>query len=61
VADLPALATVITDPVERRPILTAFAGKFNRRHDPNGPWPRAVPEEWVEHSPLARIDLVESD
>ena len=34
VADLPATATVIVDPAERRRVLAAFVEEFNRRHGP---------------------------
>ncbi len=37
VADLPPMATVIVDPVERRRILAVFVEEFNRRHGPDGP------------------------
>jgi hypothetical protein len=52
VADLPAVATVITDAAERRRVFVAFVDNFNRRNGPDSPWPKAVLEEWVEHSPL---------
>jgi deazaflavin-dependent oxidoreductase (nitroreductase family) len=58
VADLAAVATVITDPAERRRVFTDFVEDFNHRRDPEGPWPEAVLEEWVEHSPLARVAFV---
>ncbi|WP_170110863.1 hypothetical protein [Antricoccus suffuscus] len=54
-ADLPASATVIVEPAQRRRILAALVEEFNRRHDPDGPWPLAVLDEWVAHSPLARV------
>jgi hypothetical protein len=47
--------------VERRRILAAFAGEFNRRRGPDSQWPEAVLEEWVAHSPLARVSFVETD
>jgi deazaflavin-dependent oxidoreductase (nitroreductase family) len=61
VADLPAVATVITDPTERRRVLSDFVDQFNERNGPDGPWPRAQLEEWVESSPLARVDFVETN
>jgi hypothetical protein len=61
VADLPAVATVITDPVERRRVLAEVVEEFNRRNGPDGPWPRAVLDEWVDRSPLAGVELVEPD
>ena len=54
-ADLPAVAAVITDPTERRRVLTVFVDEFNHRNGPDSPWLRAVLEEWVEHSPLAKV------
>lgn len=57
VADLPAIATVITDDAERRRVLASFVAEFNDRHDPSSPWPRGVLEEWVTASPLARVDF----
>jgi deazaflavin-dependent oxidoreductase (nitroreductase family) len=61
VADLPAVATVITEPAKRRRILADFVDQFNQRNGPDSPWPRADLEEWVESSPLARVDFVEAD
>jgi deazaflavin-dependent oxidoreductase (nitroreductase family) len=59
VADLPAVATVITDPDERRRILARFVEEFNERNGPDGEWPRAVLDEWVTSSPLVRVDFPE--
>jgi deazaflavin-dependent oxidoreductase (nitroreductase family) len=59
VADLPATATVIVEPTERRRVLAAFVEEFNRRHGPDSPWPKAVLDEWVEHSPLAKVTFQE--
>jgi deazaflavin-dependent oxidoreductase (nitroreductase family) len=61
VIDLPATATVIVDPTERRRILAVFVEEFNRRHGPEAVWPVAVLDEWVEHSPLARVTFDETD
>jgi deazaflavin-dependent oxidoreductase (nitroreductase family) len=61
VADLPAVATVITDPQERRRILAAFVSEFNRRHGPDNPEPEAELSEWVDRSPLARVTFVNAD
>ena len=61
VADLPATAMVVADPVERRRLLTMVVEEFNRRHDADGPWPVAVLDEWVERSPLAKITFVDDD
>ena len=57
VADLAARATVIDDPTERRRILAVLVEQFNRALGPDSPWPTAVLDEWVEHSPLAKVDL----
>ncbi len=56
--DLPGVATVITDPAERRRVCSRFVEEFNERNGPGGTWPRAVLEEWVQASPLVRIDFV---
>jgi deazaflavin-dependent oxidoreductase (nitroreductase family) len=61
VADLPAVATVITDPTERSRVLSDFVDQFNERNGPDGPWPRAHLEEWVESSPLAKVEFVETE
>ena len=59
VADLPATATVIVDPAERRRILAVFVEEFNRRQGPDSSWPKALLDEWVEHSPLAKVTFQE--
>jgi deazaflavin-dependent oxidoreductase (nitroreductase family) len=59
VADLPATATVILDPAERRRILAVFVDEFNRRHGPDSPWPGAVLDEWVARSPLAKVTFTD--
>jgi deazaflavin-dependent oxidoreductase (nitroreductase family) len=56
VADLPAIATIITDPVERRRILSDIVEKFNARSSPAR---QLVLEEWVKDSPLAKVTFVE--
>jgi deazaflavin-dependent oxidoreductase (nitroreductase family) len=58
VADLPAVATVITDPHERRRILSSFVDEYNDRHGPGEP--EAVLDEWVDRSPLARVSFAEA-
>lgn len=60
-ADLPATATVITAPAERRSVLAAFVGEFNSRRGPDSPWPQANLDEWVERSPLAKVTIVDTD
>jgi deazaflavin-dependent oxidoreductase (nitroreductase family) len=58
VADLPAVATVITDHAERRRVLTDIVERFNRQAEPSSQWSL---EEWVESSPLAEVHFVDSD
>jgi hypothetical protein len=61
VADLPATATVISDPAERRRVLAKFVEEFNARQTPDSPWPTAVLDEWVAGSPLARVAFQDAD
>jgi hypothetical protein len=61
VADLPAVATVITDVSERRRLLAPLVDQFNERRGDESEWPRAELDEWVQGSPLARVDFVDSD
>jgi deazaflavin-dependent oxidoreductase (nitroreductase family) len=61
VADLPATARVVTDPAERRRVLALFVEQFNQRREPDSPWPEAMLDEWVEHSPLAKVTFVQAD
>ena len=61
VADLPAVATVIADPAERRRVLADFVDQFNQRNGPESGWPKAVLEEWVEGSPLAKVSFLGVD
>ncbi len=61
VADLPATATVIDDPVARRQVLTDFVEQFNQRNGPDSSWPEAVLDEWVKDSPLAKVAFAEID
>jgi deazaflavin-dependent oxidoreductase (nitroreductase family) len=60
VADLPAEAEVITDPAERRRVLAPFVDEFNDRNGADSPWGKAVLDEWVEGSPLARVRFLET-
>jgi hypothetical protein len=60
-ADLAADSEVITDPDERLRVITDFVEVFNARHDPDSPWPRAVLQEWVDGSPLAKVTFIEDD
>src|SRR6202034_3034928 len=61
VAQLPATAPVIVDPTERRRVLAVFVEEFNRRHGADSPWPKAVLDEWVGQSPLAKVTFAETD
>lgn len=61
VADLPAIATVVTDLAERRRVLAEFVKEFNERRDPAGPFPEGVFEDWVSHSPLARVSFEDAE
>ena len=61
VADLPATAAVVVDPAERRRVLAVLVEEFNRRTGPDSPWPRAVLDEWVERSPLAKVTFGETE
>jgi deazaflavin-dependent oxidoreductase (nitroreductase family) len=60
VADLPAVASVITDRNERRRVFVAFVDNFNHRKGPDDPWPTAVLDEWVERSPLAKVTVTDA-
>ena len=59
VADLPATATIVINPAERRRSLAVFVAEFNDRHGQSTAWPRAVLDEWVERSPLARVTFTD--
>jgi F420H(2)-dependent quinone reductase len=61
VADLPALATVITDPAERHRIFIDFVDEFNQRNGADSPWPKVVLEDWVARSPLAKVSFQEAE
>jgi deazaflavin-dependent oxidoreductase (nitroreductase family) len=61
VADLPAVAEVITDPAERRRLFVEFVDEFNDRNGADSPWGKAVLDEWVKGSPLARVRFPETD
>jgi deazaflavin-dependent oxidoreductase (nitroreductase family) len=60
VADLPAVAEVITDPAERRRVLAAFVTDFNQRNGPASAGWWAVLAEWEDRSPLARVSFPEA-
>jgi deazaflavin-dependent oxidoreductase (nitroreductase family) len=62
VDDIPATATIILEPTERRRVLAVFVEEFNRRRRENGDgWPDAVLDEWVAQSPLAKVTFSEDD
>jgi hypothetical protein len=54
------VATVIVDPAERRRVLAVFVEEFNRRQGRDTSWPKAILDEWVEHSPLAKVTFAET-
>jgi deazaflavin-dependent oxidoreductase (nitroreductase family) len=56
-ADLPATATVITDPELRRGILRPIVEEYNARWSPDSPWLRGDLDEWVSNSPVALVTL----
>jgi deazaflavin-dependent oxidoreductase (nitroreductase family) len=58
-ADLPATATVITDPELRRGILRPIVEEYNARWSPGSPWPHGDLEDWVSNSPLALVTLAD--
>jgi deazaflavin-dependent oxidoreductase (nitroreductase family) len=60
VADLPAVAEVITDPAQRHRVLAEFVADFNQRNGPDSGWPTAVLAEWEDRSPLARVSFPEA-
>jgi deazaflavin-dependent oxidoreductase (nitroreductase family) len=62
VADLPATATIVVEPAERRRVLAVFVEEFNRRRRENDDgWPEAILDEWVAQSPLARVTFDQED
>jgi deazaflavin-dependent oxidoreductase (nitroreductase family) len=62
VADLPATATVILEPAERRRVLAVFVEEFNRRRrESDDGWPDGDLDEWVAQSPLAKVTFDEDD
>jgi deazaflavin-dependent oxidoreductase (nitroreductase family) len=56
-ADLPATATVITDPAHRRRVLSPVVEDFNARNGSGSEWGEAVLDEWVAGSPLVRVSF----
>jgi deazaflavin-dependent oxidoreductase (nitroreductase family) len=57
VADLPATATIVTDPAQRRRVMTPFVEDFNARNGPGSGWGDAVLDDWVARSPLVRVSF----
>src|SRR5215475_4413776 len=56
IADLPAVAEVITSLAERRGPLTQFAEDVNVRNGPGS----AVPDDWVVNSRLAKVTFLDA-
>ena len=50
-ADIPARAHPITDPAERRQVLSGLLAGIGRE---------SALEEWVEHSPLIEVELLDA-
>ncbi len=59
-ADLPATATVITDPEARRRILEPIVDQYNARWTPDSPFPHGDLDEWVSNSPLAVVTFADA-
>jgi hypothetical protein len=55
------VATVVSDAAERRRVLASFVDQFNQRRTHDSEWPRADLDEWVQGSPLVRVEFVEAD
>ena len=60
IADVPAVATVITNAEERRRVLKNIVDEFNAHHGPANHQPSAVLDEWVQYSPLAKVAFLEN-
>jgi deazaflavin-dependent oxidoreductase (nitroreductase family) len=58
-ADLPAAATVITDPEQRRSILGPVVEEYNTRWSPGSPFPHGDLDEWVSNSPVALVTFAD--
>jgi F420H(2)-dependent quinone reductase len=58
-ADLPATATVITDPALRRSILGPIVDDYNARWSPTSPFPHGDLDEWVANSPVALVTFAD--
>lgn len=59
-ADVPAIASVVTDVGERRAVLASIVDEFNAHHGPANNQPPAVLDEWVQYSPLARVSFLDA-
>ena len=55
VADLPATATVVTDPAERRRVLAVSWSSSTPARAQTARRPTAVLDDWVKASPLAKV------
>jgi deazaflavin-dependent oxidoreductase (nitroreductase family) len=56
-ADLAATATPVTDPDERRRVLTEAVADLNARRDPNSEQQLRSAESWIAGSPLVRVEF----
>ena len=56
-ADLPATASVIVDPAERRRVLAVFVEEFNRRHGPGHPVAGGHPRRMGGTQPVSQGHL----
>ena len=54
-ADLPARASVVTDPDRRRSVFTSFVGDMNQPHNPARIRRPTSVEAWVAGSPLVEV------
>jgi deazaflavin-dependent oxidoreductase (nitroreductase family) len=54
-ADLPATATPILEPQERRRILAPIVESLARNSTPESPFPVRSMDEWVAEAPLVRV------
>jgi hypothetical protein len=58
-ADLAAIAIPVTDPEERRRVLTEAVDDLNARREPNSDQPLRTAESWIEGSPLVRVEFAD--
>ena len=61
-ADLPAVGTPVLDRAEREAVFSSIIDDLNQPWNPAGiPQPVAPLEEWMQGSPLVRVDFPEGD